>query len=96
MLFGWTQLVFKMRGLISDVRASGMPLSKKIAERIADAALDVLEEEALTTKTHLDDRFLAWARARLKIPEFESHTPVMPEPTSPIKEEADPMIWGEG
>jgi len=72
-------LFFTILQIIAKIRAMPFPFGKKMADRVADAILDVLEEWALTTESTLDDRALAWIRARLNIPEFEP-TPITPLP----------------
>jgi len=62
-------------------------LAREFALRFADFLLDFAEEAAAKTQTTLDDRYLAWLRAALQIPEFEDAAPTenktAPAPLAP-------------
>ena len=53
------------------MRLATNPKTKKLAQKMADALLDVLEEAVADTNTKVDDELVAYVRKVLSVPEFD-------------------------
>ncbi len=74
--------------VVLKIAKDNSPLARELAQRLADTILDWAEEKAAQTATTLDDRWLAWVRTTLAIPEFDEpaaagSTGAAPEPGLP-------------